>query len=153
MKCCSINWLMSGAVMAGLAVVAGAFAAHGLDTYFVKKYGDQSPRLIAGHTVPVSWKYLEDFKTGTRYQIYHALGLIAVGILFSIRPRKSLQIAGWSFLMGILFFSGSLYGLTLSGEKWLGAITPIGGVLMIIGWIALGVAARTHLSQSEPLNS
>ncbi len=139
--CCANGWLTIGDVLAGLAVVTGAFCAHGVDTYLAEKYEGQPPKVIAGHTVPASWKYLEDFKTGARYQMYHAFGLIVVGALSQLRPRKSLQIAAWCFLMGILLFSGSLYALTFSGIKWIGAITPIGGGLMIVGWIALAIAA------------
>ncbi len=127
--------------MAGLAVMAGAFGAHGLDTYFAEKYVSAAPKTIAGHSVPASYKYLEDFKTGARYQMWHALGLIAVGFLSQVRRKKSLQIAGWSFLLGIVLFSGSLYALTLTGITKFGMVAPIGGTLMIVGWVALAVAA------------
>lgn len=138
---CSPNsWLTSGAVLAGLAVVFGAFAAHGLDDYLVEKYGEQPAKTVAGHILPASWKYLEDFKTGAEYQMYHALGMIAVGLIARSDNRKILQSAGWCFLLGIVFFSGSLYALTLTGETKLGMIAPIGGTLFIIGWGALALS-------------
>ena len=138
--CCSKSWLTIGAVLAGLAVVLGAFAAHGLDTYFAEKYATASPKTVAGFPVPASWKYLHDFKTGVEYQMYHALGLVAVGVLSLSQPRRALQFAGWSFLLGIVFFSGSLYALALTGETRFGMVAPIGGVLFIVGWLALAAA-------------
>jgi uncharacterized membrane protein YgdD (TMEM256/DUF423 family) len=139
--CCSNYWLTIGAVMAGLAVCFGAFGAHGVDKYFAAKYKDAGSKNVAGFEVPTSWKRLEDFKTAADYQMYHALGLIAVGMLSKLRPKKSLQIAGWSFLLGIVLFSGSLYALTLTGEVRWGAIAPLGGSLLIVGWFALAMAA------------
>jgi uncharacterized membrane protein YgdD (TMEM256/DUF423 family) len=138
--CCSRSWTTLGAILAALAVVMGAFGAHGVDSYFVEKYAETGAKTIGGFEVPASYKYLEDFNTAARYHMYHALGLIAVGLLSSVRPSKSLQVAGWSFVLGIVLFSGSLYVLTLTGQTWLGAITPFGGTLMIAGWIALAVA-------------
>ena len=117
------NWIRIGAILGGLAVVAGAFGAHGL-----------RERLDA--------RSLEVFETAAKYQMYHALALMAVGVLAMMgRGGASLAVAGWSFLVGILIFSGTLYGLSISGLRWLGAITPIGGVAMIVGWIALAIAA------------
>lgn len=127
--------------MACVAVIAGAFGAHGLDNYFAEKYASAETKTVSGHTIPASYKYLEDFKTGARYQMYHALGLIAVGLLSQARRKRSLQIAGWSFTLGIVLFSGSLYALTLSGITKFGMVAPIGGTLMIVGWAALAVAA------------
>jgi len=137
---CSKYWLTTGACLAGLAVVLGAMAAHGLDGHFAKKYASTPEKTVAGLTVPASWKYLEDFKTGAEYQMYHALGLIAVGLLSGAKTSRSLQLAGWSFLLGIVFFSGSLYALTLTGETRFGMVAPIGGTLMIVGWGALAAA-------------
>ncbi len=136
------SWLASGAVIAGLAVVFGAFAAHGMDTFVVKKYAELESKTIAGQEFVASWKYLQDFKTAAEYQMYHALGLLVVGLMARTRPTKSLQVAGWCLLLGIVLFSGSLYVLVFTGQFWLGAITPIGGTLFIVGWAALAVAAR-----------
>ena len=117
------TWVRIGAVLGGLGVIAGAFGAHGL-----REYMDERARDV--------------FETAARYQMYHALALLAVGLLGMLgRGGTSLTIAGWSFLIGTLIFSGTLYGLSLSGIRWLGALTPIGGVALIVGWLALAVAA------------
>src|SRR6056297_3634036 len=108
-------WIATGAALAGLAVVTGAFAAHGLDDYVIKKFADVPPKTIAGEQFAASWKYLQDFKTAAEYQMYHALGVLAVGLLSLKERRTSLQVAGWSFLVGILLFSGSLYLLVITG--------------------------------------
>lgn len=137
------RWTTIGAVLAGLAVAAGAFAAHGLDKVFTEKYAGQT-RVVAGETVPLSKKFLGDFKTGAEYQMYHALGLLAVGAITAQRPSRLASIAGWSFVLGIALFSGSLYVLTLTGvTKW-GMVTPIGGVFFLIGWAALAVATISN---------
>ncbi|MCH7687057.1 MAG: DUF423 domain-containing protein [Planctomycetes bacterium] len=133
------SWLAIGATLAGLAVVTGAFAAHGIDDFCAEKYKDAGTKSIAGWEIPVSWKRLQDFKTAAEYQMYHALGLIVVGLLSQTRKKKSLQTAGWSFLGGIVLFSGSLYVLTLTGQTWWGAVTPFGGMLFLVGWVALAV--------------
>lgn len=129
-------WIFLGAALAGLAVAAGAFAAHGLDGKFVKQYAGQT-REVTGVTVSAAQKYLADFKTAAEYQMYHALALIAVGMLARTKPSRALTIAGWSFVAGIALFSGCLYVLTLTGQRWLGMVVPIGGVLFLIGWTAL----------------
>jgi uncharacterized membrane protein YgdD (TMEM256/DUF423 family) len=118
-------WVRIGAVSAALAVAAGAFGAHGLRA-----------------TLEASGR-AATFETAVRYHVYHALALVAVGLLGLHAGRSTaLEVAGWSFLVGMLLFSGSLYGLSLSGPRWLGAITPLGGVAFIAGWIALALAAR-----------
>jgi len=149
------GWLSTGAILAGLAVGSGAFAAHFLDGYFPKKYAGQE-RVVAGATVPASTKYLADFKTAAEYQMYHALALLVVGLLASSRPSGLLTGAGWSFLLGILLFSGSLYVLTLTGERRLGMITPIGGLFFLLGWLLLAIAccpccARQTVSSPQQL--
>jgi uncharacterized membrane protein YgdD (TMEM256/DUF423 family) len=141
-------WISIGAILAGLAVVNGALAAHFLEVHFAKKYADGAPKSVAGVDVPLSLKRLQDFRTGAEYQMYHALGLVAVGLLCRSRSSKSLATAGWSFLLGIVFFSGSLYVLTLTGTTWWGAITPIGGVLFTVGWLALAIAAFSPVKAS-----
>ncbi len=114
-------FLVLGAVSAGLAVAAGAFAAHGLRQRL-------SPEMLAV------------FETGVRYHMYHALGLLAVARLAGLGPGRATRVAGWLFVAGTLLFSGSLYGLALSGQRWLGAITPLGGVCFVAGWLALAWA-------------
>lgn len=150
--CCSRWWMTVGAVLAGLAVVTGAFAAHGLDDTLIRQYGDQPARTIAGMEVPASWKYLRDFQTAATYQMYHALALVAVGLLtLFIGDRRSLQVAAWSFLGGIVLFSGSLYVLVLTGMTWLGRVTPFGGLLFLVGWVAFAMAAcPCNATASEP---
>ena len=133
-------WTSVGALLAGLAVAAGAFAAHGLDGYFSAKYAGQE-RKVAGVTVPAAQKYLADFRTAAEYQMYHALALLAVGALGATRPSRWVTVAGVSFVGGTLLFSGCLYALTLTGQRWLGMIVPIGGVLFLVGWFALLVGA------------
>lgn len=113
---------MLGAASGAISVGAGAFGAHALRDKV-------EPRL------------LEVFETAARYQMYHALALLAVGLLASRWPSGVLNAAGWLFVAGTLFFSGSLYAMTFTGVRALGAITPIGGVCFIAGWICLFVAA------------
>ncbi|MFG0332283.1 MAG: DUF423 domain-containing protein [Maioricimonas sp. JB049] len=133
-------WVATGAVLAGLAVVTGAFAAHGLGPHLAELYGDQL-RDVAGQPIPATQKYLADFRTAAEYQMYHALALIACGLIAAPRCRKTLNAAGWAFLLGIGCFSGSLYLLVLTGQTWLGMITPIGGLAFILGWSLLALAA------------
>ncbi|MCL4109888.1 UNVERIFIED_CONTAM: hypothetical protein GTU68_003256, partial [Idotea baltica] len=111
-------------------------------------------RSWTGREFAGSWKYLQDFKTAAEYQMYHALGLIAVGIAGGARssngsrPRRSLTVAAWCFVAGILFFSGSLYALVLTKQTWLGAITPIGGVMFIVGWITFAIGSVSTSEKS-----
>lgn len=111
-----------GAASAFIAVAAGAFGAHALRARL-------SPDLL---TV---------FETGARYQMYHALGLIAAAWAAARWPGSLTHWAGWLFIVGTLLFSGSLYALALSGVRWLGAITPLGGVAFLAGWLCLAMAA------------
>lgn len=131
--------LWIAAVLGGLAVALGAFAAHGLESHLARKYAGQT-RTRAGEEMPAARKYLGDFETAARYQMYHALALLAVGLLAQLRPKRSLEAAGWAFLWGTILFCGSLYALVLTGATWWGMIAPIGGTLFIIGWIAFAVA-------------
>ena len=115
-------FLSLGAIFGLLGVAAGAFGAH----------------VLRGRLTPDD---LQIFETAVRYQMYHALALLAVG-LFSIRfASASATAAGWCFLAGIVIFSGSLYLLVLSGARWWGAVTTIGGVGFLIGWLFLLWAA------------
>ncbi len=111
-----------GALMGCVAVGLGAFGAHGLR-------GRLSPEMLAV------------FETAVRYQMYHALALLATAMLMTRVDGRAMLIAGWSFVAGILLFSGSLYALALTGVTTLGAITPIGGLAFLIGWAALATAA------------
>lgn len=142
-------WIFWGAVFAGLSVALGSLAAHGLDGYFAKFYADAPPRLVAGIPVPAAQKYLTDFKTGAEYQMYHALGLIGIGLLAGQRRRRAFDVAGVAFVIGILLFSGMLYLLTLTGQRWLGMIVPIGGTAFIVGWCSV-IAGLLGRDQPQP---
>ncbi len=120
-------WWITGAANAFCAVAAGAFAAHGLRDRL-------EPRM------------LEVFETGARYQMYHALALLAVGILAMRSPSALTTAAGWCFFIGIVLFSGSLYALATTGLTRLGIITPFGGTLFLAGWLLLIIAAARILS-------
>ena len=111
-------FLVLGALSAGAAVVLGAFGAHALRDRL-------APEL------------LDVFETGARYQMYHALGLLAVAWAVARWPGAGIAAAGWLSVTGTLLFSGSLYVLALTGTRWLGAITPLGGVAFILGWLVL----------------
>ncbi|WP_309228799.1 DUF423 domain-containing protein [Microcoleus sp. FACHB-831] len=117
-------FLAIASILAGLSVAAGAFATHALR----EKLSDRA---------------IEIFETGARYQMYHALALLVVALLLS-RAETShsfLVASGVAFIAGIALFSGSLYALSFSGIKWLGAIAPLGGAAFLIGWGCLAVAA------------
>ncbi len=117
-------FLALASILAGLSVAAGAFATHALR----EKLSDRA---------------IEIFETGARYQMDHALALLLVALLLSRAetPQSLLVSSGVAFIAGIALFSGSLYALSFSGIKWLGAITPLGGVAFLIGWGCLAVAA------------
>tara|TARA_B100000446_G_C10270683_1_gene240276 strand:- start:73 stop:444 length:372 start_codon:yes stop_codon:yes gene_type:complete len=116
------GWFATGSVLCGLGVILGAFGAHGLRARL-------SPEMLVV------------FETGVRYHLIHALGLLAVAWAASRWPGSYVSIAGYLFVAGIFIFSGSLYVLAITGIRWLGAITPIGGVCLIVGWglLAIGV--------------
>ena len=111
---------LAGALSAFIAVAAGAFGAHALRARL-------APDLLAV------------FETAARYQMYHALALLAVAWASNHWPGTPLRAAGWLFIGGTLLFSGSLYLLALTGARWLGAITPLGGLLFLAGWAALAI--------------
>ncbi|MEH1869327.1 MAG: DUF423 domain-containing protein [Nostoc sp.] len=117
-------FLSIAAILGGLAVAAGAFASHALRE-------------------KISERSLEIFETGARYQMYHALALFLVAILISRTesPQPTLIASGWLFLAGIAIFSGSLYAISLTGIKSLGAIAPLGGAAFLAGWGTLAFAA------------
>lgn len=110
-----------GALSAAIAVTLGAFGAHALRSHL-------EPR------------DLEIFETAVRYQMYHAVALIATGWVLA-RGGASADLAAWSFLAGTVLFCGSLYLMVATGQRWLGAVTPLGGVAFIAGWLMLAMAA------------
>ena len=115
-------FLMAGGIAMALAVGLGAFGAHGLK------------KMLSGEMLTI-------FETAVRYHFYHALGLLVVGFAARFLPQSNmLSWAGWLMVAGILIFSGSLYLLSTSGIRWLGAITPIGGLCFITSWILFVIA-------------
>ena len=114
----------------GLGVVFGAFGAHALKASL-------SPRM------------LEIFETGVRYQMYHGLGLLALAWAISRWPERRLVAAAWLLVAGTAVFSGSLYMLVLTGTRWFGAITPVGGVALIVGWGLAAWRLLTNRSQTS----
>ena len=113
-----IIWIIIGSALAALAVAVGAFGAHGLKSR-------------------VSADDLVIFETGVRYQMYHSLALILLGLIGVNFQSNIVQLPAILFLVGIIIFSGTLYLIPLTGLRWFGAITPIGGTALILGWIVL----------------
>lgn len=113
--------LMTASVFLALAVAIGAFGAHGLKSHFTAEM-------------------MNTYKTGVEYHFYHALGLLLVGILAYVMPSGLLNWSAIFIATGIILFSGSLYLLAITGIKWLGAITPFGGLSFIAGWILFFIA-------------
>ena len=115
-----VNWIGIAAINLAIAVALGAFGAHGIKSV-------------------VNAQQLEWWHTATLYLFIHALGLLLVGLL--IRLNIATQTTAWLLQVGIIIFAGSLFAMTLGAPRWFGAITPIGGVLMIAGWAWLAVTA------------
>ena len=115
-------FLGSAALSGFLSVCLGAFAAHGLRNHI-------------GNDSLVVWQ------TGVQYQMYHALALLSVGLLYQRSASKSLKLSGLAFILGSFLFSGSVYALALGAPKMLGIITPLGGIGFLVGWVALFVHA------------
>ncbi|MDJ0619695.1 MAG: DUF423 domain-containing protein [Calothrix sp. MO_192.B10] len=117
-------FLSLGAILGGLSVAIGAFGSHILRS-------------------KISERSLEIFSTGVRYQMFHALGLLIVALLLTRMesPPTTLVTSGWLFIIGVVIFSGSLYALSITGIKSLGAVAPFGGLALMVGWGALAIAA------------
>jgi len=117
-------FLFVAAILGGISVAAGAFGAHALK----EKLSEQA---------------ISIFETAARYQMYHALALLLVALLLSRAEtaQSTLTVAGIAFIAGVVIFSGSLYSLSFTGIKWLGAITPFGGVGFLVGWGCLAIAS------------
>jgi uncharacterized membrane protein YgdD (TMEM256/DUF423 family) len=119
------NFLIAAAIFGALGVVLGAFAAHGLEK------------------ITADEKMLHGFQTGVQYQMYHALALLALGFIFEKFPNRWIKWAGNSFIAGIILFSGSLYLLSFfkvqesNAVKFVGPVTPLGGIFFIAGWLFL----------------
>jgi uncharacterized membrane protein YgdD (TMEM256/DUF423 family) len=133
-------WLLIGAISGFLAVALGAFGAHGLETRF-EKQGYEGLALL---------EKLDQWKTAAQYQMFHALALLAVGLLAARRCGLAINLAGTAMTLGTLLFSGCLYGWVLGGSLWLVRIVPVGGSLLIAGWICLAVAVwRLPTAESD----
>ena len=117
-----MTWFRWGSAFMFLTVALGAFGAHALKDKLTP------PLLLV-------------FETGVRYQAYHALALLALGWFSTVAPGALTQAAGWCFVAGIVVFSGSLYVLSVTGVRWWGAITPLGGLAFLAGWALLTAAA------------
>lgn len=141
--------MIIGCWLGATGVAAGAFGAHGLESYLAKQAQAESTveGVQAGDSsAQTPQRRLHTFEVAVRYQIYHALALVAVGLVgLATSRRGAANLAGWLFLIGVAIFSGLLYALVLSGQRWLGAIVPIGGVSLIAGWVALAWAAAGTL--------
>jgi uncharacterized membrane protein YgdD (TMEM256/DUF423 family) len=123
------SFIVLGALLAFVAVAAGAFGAHALST-----------RLAPDR--------LAIYETAARYQMYHALAIVAVGLAAMHWSSSLLSAAGWAFGAGVLIFCGTLYALAFDAPRWLGAVTPLGGLAFLAGWALLAVAAL-----SDPRNT
>ena len=123
--------LLTAATLGGLSVGIGAFGAHALRS-----------------TLEANGR-LETFETATKYQFYHTLALLAIGILMYHLPDKRLGYAAVTMVGGIVVFSGSLYILSLTGTRWWGAVTPLGGVLLIAGWVLLLISIYQNYQPSR----
>ena len=112
------QFIVIGAVLGFLGVALGAFGAHGLKDKL-------SPDLF------------DVFEVGVRYHMYHALALVAVGLVAAQWPGNLVGWSGWAFTAGVVIFSGTLYVLVMTNTRWLGAVTPIGGLAFLVGWLLL----------------
>ena len=125
----NIFFIRTAAVLGAISVATGAFAAHTLKS------------LVAPEVMQI-------FETAVKYQFYHVVALLATGMLYKEYPGKKLKWAGWLFIAGIILFCGSLYLLCLlkhlypADRSWVGAITPLGGICFITGWLLLAAGVR-----------
>lgn len=123
----SRNLIIIGAISGFLSISFGAFGAHAIKQW-------------------MSADLMAIYQTAVSYQIYHSLGLILIALVYQQQQHKLIKIAGWVMLAGIIIFSGSLYTLSLTDTRWLGAITPIGGTLLLFAWLLLGLGvSKKHV--------
>ncbi len=128
------KWLAIAAINGFLAVAAGAFGAHALKG-------------------TLDADAMNAYDVGVRYQMYHALALLAVASVCHARPSRAIRAAGICMLIGIVLFTGSLYGLTLLNWRWLGPVTPIGGVFLLVGWLLLAVGGARNTPPTDDIPS
>lgn len=122
--------LVLGGALGALGVGLGAFGAHALKSW-LEALDDGAARLAWWHT-------------GTQYHLWHALLIVGLGVWAIVRPAPLVRAAGWCAALGILLFSGSLYAMTLTGVRALGAVTPLGGVAFLAAWVLVVLAARSQ---------
>jgi len=127
------RWIAIGAVIAAVGVGLGAFGAHGLSRQLEE----------LGYTGDDLARRLDIFETAVRYQMFHAIGLVLVGLTLDRRDNRPCRFAPWAILVGMLLFCCLLKVMTFAGPewKWLGGIVPLGGVSMIVGWLAMAAGA------------
>ena len=130
----SRRWIAIGALLGAIGVALGAYGAHGLSDLLEKRLGYTGDDLH--HRLAI-------FETAVRYQMFHAAALVLAGLAIAQRDSAAWRFAAWALLIGVLIFSGLLKVLAFAppSYNWLGAIVPIGGVLLIVGWLALAVGA------------
>jgi uncharacterized membrane protein YgdD (TMEM256/DUF423 family) len=130
------RWIAVGSLVAAAGVALGAFGAHGLEKQLsaLGYSGDDLTHRIANH------------ETAVRYQMWHAIAIVLVGLALNIQPSSWWHAAAWAFLVGVLIFSGLLYALVFADPswRWLGRIVPIGGLSLIVGWLLLAIGALRH---------
>jgi uncharacterized membrane protein YgdD (TMEM256/DUF423 family) len=133
MSSLSRRWIGIGALLGALGVTLGAFGAHGLPDYLAD----------LGYTGDDLARRLDIFHTAILYQLLHAIALVFTGLALEQRAIAWWRFAAWAFLLGVILFSGSLKALTFVGPSWsrLGMVAPIGGISMIVGWVALAIGA------------
>ncbi len=122
------NWIGLGALLAGLGVGLGAFGAHGLESWLPENFPEDAPKRLA------------NWETAVRYQMYHAIALIIVGFLANQIKSRATTVAAICFLGGIALFSGLLYGWVVTDIRPFVMLVLVGGLLLIVGWIAVAVA-------------
>ena len=127
------KWITVACCLGAAAVLLGAFGAHGLPDWLQRQ--GQDPQVVA--------RRLDQFETAVRYQFYHALALLAAGILGSERHLRGWQWSAIAFAIGIVCFSGSLYGIVFTELRFLGMIAPVGGLLLTCGWLSLAWSVMT----------
>ncbi|MEZ6124747.1 MAG: DUF423 domain-containing protein [Planctomycetaceae bacterium] len=140
-------------------VMLGAFAAHGLGEtdYLQVVHRDAPAKMIAGTSVAAPYRYLQDFQTGVRYQMWHALALMMMGLRMQTAQSRLLSFATVTCVAGILLFSGSLYILVLCGPRWgnvpWGLVAPVGGTFLLVSWASLAIAVGRSAPDSGSAES
>jgi len=134
------RWIVIGAIVSALAVALGAFEAHGLESAIEGRVEDPA-------------KNAANWGTGSRYMMYHGLGIVLLGITMNVkRTNRMLSIVGYLFVVGVVLFSGSLFVLALTDIKIMGAVVPFGGLAMIVGWICFAIGASAASPIRPPVD-